>query len=184
MSRRRPTAIPPSTPYVQWCSLRRNSLNLGFKSAGVAPLPPCFRKLLDETVKTFAVFPSCWHLLDCDDNCMLSVPLSTSGLLCNRWQSGEFCQGLSTGAITLWCHVLLISMKACSSSFLLLLSCPRVCLLDVSCLLGLTLRSSAPVCCCHRDSLTRGRLAFEQEAVRVSSSHSPRLVLHVMACAH
>ena len=69
-------------------------------------------------------------------------------------------------------------------SFFSFLSCPRVCLLDVSCLLGLTLRPSAPVCCCHRDSLTRGRLAFEQEAVRVSSSHSPRLVLHVMACAH
>ena len=66
----------------------------------------------------------------------------------------------------------------------LFLSCPRVCLLDVSYLLGLTLRPSAPVCCCHQDSLTRGRLAFEQEAVRVSSSHSPRLVLHVMACAH
>ena len=48
-----------------------------------------------------------------------------------------------------------------------LLSCPRVCLLDVSHLLGLTLRPSAPVCCCHRDSLTRGRLAVVQEAVRV-----------------
>ena len=39
------------------------------------------------------------------------------------------------------------------------------CLLDVSRLLGLTLRPSAPVCCCHRDSLTRGMLAFAQEAV-------------------
>ena len=48
-----------------------------------------------------------------------------------------------------------------------LLSCPRVCLLDVSRLLGLTMRPSAPVCCCHRDSLTRGRLAVVQEAVRV-----------------
>ena len=48
-----------------------------------------------------------------------------------------------------------------------LLSCSRVCLLDVSRLLGLTLRPSAPVCCCHPDSLTRGRLAIEQEAVRV-----------------
>ena len=51
--------------------------------------------------------------------------------------------------------------------FFLLLSCPRVCLLDVSRLLGLTLRPSAPVCCCHRDSLTCGRLALVQEAVRV-----------------
>ena len=50
-----------------------------------------------------------------------------------------------------------------------LFSCPRVCLLDVSCLLGPALRPSAPVCCCHRDSLTRWRLALEEEAVRVSS---------------
>ena len=35
---------------------------------------------------------------------------------------------------------------------------------------------------CHRDSLTRGRLAFAQESVRLSSL-SPRLVLHVMACS-
>ena len=55
------------------------------------------------------------------------------------------------------------------SSFVtfVLLSCPRVCLLDVSRLLGLTLRPPAPVCCCHRNSLTRGRLAIVLEAVRV-----------------
>ena len=39
-------------------------------------------------------------------------------------------------------------------------------------LLGLTLRPSAPFCCCHRDSLTRGRLAFAQEAVRDPPSFS------------
>ena len=50
-------------------------------------------------------------------------------------------------------------------------------------LFGLTLRPSAPVCCCHRVSWARGRLAFAQEAVRVSSSLSPLLVLHVMARA-
>ena len=61
---------------------------------------------------------------------------------------------------------------------------PTHCLLDVSCLVGLTLRHFAPVCCCHQDSLTRGRLAFEQEVVRVSYSHSPRLVLHVMTYGH
>ena len=33
--------------------------------------------------------------------------------------------------------------------------------------LGLTLRLSTPVCCCHRVSWTRGRLALAQEAVRV-----------------
>ena len=61
---------------------------------------------------------------------------------------------------------------------------PTRCLLNVFSLLGLTLRPSAPVCCCHQDSLTRGRLAFEQEAVRVSYAHSPRLILHVMACGY
>ena len=41
-------------------------------------------------------------------------------------------------------------------------------------LLGLTLRPSAPVCCCHPVSWARGRLAFAQEAVRVSPSLSSR----------
>ena len=50
-----PVGIPK---YVQSSSLRHFSFSLGFKSPGVAPLPPCSRKLLDETVKTFAVFPS------------------------------------------------------------------------------------------------------------------------------
>ena len=165
--------------YVQSCSLRRISLSLGLKSAGV---PPCSRKLLDETVKTVAVFPSCLHLLGCDDNCMLSVPLSTSDLHNCRWPSGEICQVVSTRAFMLSCHVFLVSLKVCSSFFFCVVL-PTRCLLDVSRLLGLTLRPSAPVFCCHQDSLTRRRLAFEQEAVRVSSSHSPRLVLHVVACA-
>ena len=87
------------------------------KSAGVAPLPPCSRKLLDETVKTFAVFPSWLHLLDGEDNCMLSVPLSTSDLHYSRWQSGVIYQGLSTGAFALLCHVLLTSLMVFSYSF-------------------------------------------------------------------
>ena len=45
------------------------------------------------------------------------------------------------------------------------------------------MRPSAPVCCCHRDALARGRLALAQEAVRGPPSLAPRLVLHVMACA-
>ena len=57
---------------------------------------------------------------------------------------------------------------------------PTRCLLDVSRLLGLTLRPSAPVYYCHRDSLTRWRLAFTQEAVR----GSPRLVLYMTMCLH
>ena len=54
--------------------LRHFSSSLGLSSAAVAPLPPCFRKLLDETVKIFAVFPSRLYLLDGEDNCMVSVP--------------------------------------------------------------------------------------------------------------
>ena len=52
------------------------------------------------------------------------------------------------------------------SFFVCLVVLPTRCLLDVSRLFGLTLRPSALVCCCHRDSLTRGRLALAQEAVR------------------
>ena len=46
-------------------------------SAGVAPLPPGFHKLLSVTVMTFAVFPSWMYFLVGDDNFMLSVPSST-----------------------------------------------------------------------------------------------------------
>ena len=64
-----------------------------------------------------------------------------------------------------------------------LVSCSRVCLLDVSRLRGLTLRHFAPVCSCHRDSLTRGRLAIVQEAVRVLFFLSLLdWSLHVMTC--
>ena len=48
---------------------------------------------------------SCWHLLDCDDKCILSVPLRTNDLHYSRWQSGEIWQVLSIGAFTLFCHV-------------------------------------------------------------------------------
>ena len=48
-------------------------------------------------------------------------------------------------------------------------------LLHDSRLLDLTLRLSAPVCCCHRDSWTRGRLALAQEAVRCPPSLSVSL---------
>ena len=70
------------------------------------------------------------------------------------------------------------------SSFviLVLLSCSRVGLLDVSRLLGLTLRHSAPVCSCHRDSLTRWRLAFAHEAARVVSSASSQLFFGSTMC--
>ena len=123
MSRRRHTTIPPSTPFLRCrrfhSKIRTVALSetLGFKSAGVAPLPPCSRKILDETAKTSAVFLSWFHLLDGEDNCMLSVPLSTSDLHCSSWQSGEICQVLSTGACTLLCHAFWFSLKGCSLFF-------------------------------------------------------------------
>ena len=52
----------------------------------------------------------------------------------------------------------------------------------VSRLLGLTLRHSAPVCSCHRDSLTRWRLALAQEAARVVSSASSRFIFCCSMC--
>ena len=100
-------------------------------------------------------FSSWLHLLDGEDNCMESVPSSTSELLFSNWQSGEICQVMSTGAFTLLCHTFWFSLKGCSSSSFFLVVLPTRCLLDVSCLFGLTLRPPAPVFCCHQDSLTR-----------------------------
>ena len=64
-------------------------------------MPPSFHKLLNETVTTFAVFPSWMNLLDGEDNCMLSVPFSTSDLHFSCWQSGENCQAVAAGAFML-----------------------------------------------------------------------------------
>ena len=122
--------------------------------------------------------------LDGEDNCMLSVPSSTSDLHYCCWQSVENCQVVCAVAFTSLCHAFWFSLQGCSLyCFSVFVFLPTRCLLEVSRLIGLTLRPSAPVCCCHRDSFTRGRLAFAQEAVRVSSTHSPRLFLHVMTCA-
>ena len=92
---------------------------------------------------------------------MLSVPLSTSGLHYSRWPSGGIGQVLCTGAITLFCHLVhgFTEGFLSFSVTLVQVSCSRVCLLVVSRLLGQTLRHFAPVWCCHRDSLTRWRLA-------------------------
>ena len=103
------------------------SFSVGLSSAGVAPLPPCSRKLLDETVKTFAAFPSWLHLLDGEDNCMLSVPFTTSDLHYSCWQSGENCQVVTAGALTLLCYAFWFCLKGgCSPYFSVLLSFPRV----------------------------------------------------------
>ena len=102
------------------------------------------------------------HFLGCDDKCMLSVPSSTNDFYNSRWQSGGICQVLSTGAFSLSVHACLLPphvRKYVFSTFFVTsvrLSCSRVCLLDVSRLLNLTLRHSVLVCSCHQDSLTPG----------------------------
>ena len=133
MSRRRKNSVLPQTHFSRSRRLesslqtidplRHFSSSLGLSSAGVAPLPPCSPKFLDETVKTFAVFPSWLYLLDDEDNCLLSVPLSTSDLHYCCWQSGENSQVVSARAFTLLCHAFWFSLKVCSP---FLLSCPRV----------------------------------------------------------
>ena len=174
---------PVGIPNACICALSGESETSWFGDAGVAPLRT------RRGSQGPRLSPRAKLLLDCDDRCMLSVPSSTNDLNNSRWQSGEICQVFSIGAFTLFCHVYDVTMDsslsvhACllpphvrkhvlSSSFviLVLLSCSRVCLLDVSRLLGLTLRHSAPVCCCHRDSLTRWRLAFAQGSRVISDS--------------
>ena len=100
-------------------------------------------------------FFSCLHLLDCDDKLQDVRPIKNERSLQQmaKWRNlARYCPPVPSHCCA---HAFRFSTKGCPSS--LLLPCPRVCLLDVSCLLSLTLRLSAPVSCCHRDSLTRGR---------------------------
>ena len=87
------------------------SFSMELSSAGVAPVLPCFHKLLNETVTTFAVFPSWMYLLDGEDKCMLSVPFNTSDLHFSCWQSGENCQAVAAGAFMLLGYALWFSSK-------------------------------------------------------------------------
>ena len=137
-------------------------------SAGVAPLPPSFHKLLSVTVTPFAVFPSWMYLLGGDDNCMFSEPSSTCDTRNCCWQRGENCQAIADAAFTLvfpHCGLLPIEDDILFALPRYLPTCHLFC---DSRLLGLTLRHYAPVFRCHRVSWTRGRLALAQEAVRVS----------------
>ena len=186
--RRRPLPTLPQTRFSRsrWLEsslhtidpLRDFSSSLELSSAGVAPLSPRSRKILDETVKTFAVFPrgctfSMAKTIACCPFHLVRVTLTFS-----YWQSGENCQ-VAAGAFTFaWLHFLVFFKWRLPFFFACLVVLPTRCLLDVYRLLGLTLRPSAPVCRCHRDSRTRGRLALAQEAVRGPPSLSPCLVLH------
>ena len=68
-------------------------------SAGVAPLPPGFHKLLSVTFTTLAVFPSWLNLLGGDDDCMFSEPSGTCDLHIGCWQGGDSCQAIATAAL-------------------------------------------------------------------------------------
>ena len=147
-------------------TLRSTFSPSGFASASEALVSPRFRKLLDETVRTFAVLPSCLQHLDCDDKCMLSVPLSTSDRATFTTADGKVaesarCCPLGPSRCCATCSWYQGRFSHLFFTFVII-SCSRICLLDVSRLLGLTLRPSALVCCCHQDFLTRGRLAFVQ----------------------
>ena len=159
-----------------------NDIRLGFEDAGVALMPPRFRNIPDETVKALASCLVITTFSAVTTDASWLVPSSTNALTNSMWQSSEICEVLSTGAFTLFCHDVhgFTETSHHSQDFLsfvtfVFVSCSRVCLLVVSRLLGLTLRPSAPVCCCHRASLTRWRLAFEQEAARVASASSSHL---------
>ena len=133
-----------------------------------------FCSILDEAAAFCLVF---YTFSAVTTNASCRWQLNTNDLNNSRWQSGGICQVLSTRDFTLFCHVFdgLIGVLFSLFVTFVLLSCSRVCLLDVSRLLGLTLRHAASVCSCHRDSPTRWRLALAQGAVRVVSSASVQL---------
>ena len=174
------------------CSLLGEVTRLGSKDAGVATLPSCFRIILNGTVEAVAFCLVLKHLLGCDDKCMLSVPSSTNDLN-SRWQSGEICQELSTGLLRCFATCMMVQWtphSQCTLAFCIRMrertfyppfplscSCPAH---AVDCWMFPVFWAwhcvfHAPVCCCHRDSLTRWRLGLAQEAARGASSSSSLL---------
>ena len=71
---------------------------------------------------------------------MLSVPFSTSDFHSSCWQSGENCRVVAAGAFTLLGSTFWFSLRV-AALFISVLFLPTRCLLDVSPLKGLTLRS-------------------------------------------
>ena len=138
----------------------------------MAPLPPRYRRLLDESqdVRCFSLVLTTSRFRR-QSHIVASVKHERPLLQqMAKWRN-------LPGVIHWGLYVVLPRVHGFTDFSLLLVtflivSCSRVCLLDVSRLLGLTLRPSAPVCCCYRDSLTRGRLAIVQEAVRIFSASS------------
>ena len=180
LSRRQFTRIPPNTPCVRVAGWSPQYVQSCYV---VLFPPPGIQKCWCGTIAN--TFSQCFGQDNQDHRpfslvsttsrlrrqlfCVASVLSSTSGLHYSRWESGGICQVLTTTAFTLFCHDVHGLKEGFLSFFVTFVmeSCSRVCLLVVSRLLGLTLYHFTPVCSCHRDSLTRGRLAFSQEAVRV-----------------
>ena len=113
--------------------------------------------------------PTTFAVLDGDDNCMLSVPFSTSDLHLSCWQSSANCHAMAAEAFMMLNYALWLLPEA-DVPLLFCLAVLLTCyLLHDSRLLGLTLRPSAPVCCCHRVSWARGRPALAQGSRALSS---------------
>ena len=117
-----------------------------------------------------------------DDNCMLSVPFSTSDLhlLLTEWRKlpRDGCRSFCDAQL----RTVVFSQRRMISFLFSLAVLPTCCLLHDSRLFGLALRLSAPVRCCHQGFLG-AREAGIFAGSRALSSFSPRLVLHVMARA-
>ena len=73
----------------------------------------------------FPFFPRGCHLLDGDDNYMLSVPLSKSDLHFSCWQSSANCQAMIAEAFMLLGYALWFYLKGCSFCLVHALSAPR-----------------------------------------------------------
>ena len=156
----------------------------------MAPLPTRFRNILDEAVKAlaFCLVLNTFSAVTTDACCRFRQARTTITTAGGKVAKSARCcppepsRCFATCMMVQWAPhsqcTLAFCLRTCGRTFYppsLSFSCSRVCLLDVSRLLSLTLRRSDPVCCCHRDSLTRWRLASSQEAVRVASSSSSHL---------
>ena len=160
------------------------------EDAGVAPLPTRFRNILDETVKALAFCQvlNTFSAVTTDACCRFRQARTTITTAGGKVAKSARCcpsgpsRCFATCMMVQWAPhsqcTLAFCLRTCGRTFYrpsLSSSCSRVCLLHDSRLLGLILRPSAPVFCCHRVSWTRGRLAFAQEAVRCPPSLSVSL---------
>ena len=137
MSRRRPTAIPPSTPCLR-CRRMESTISAltlsvvhfslsGFQKCWCGTIAAMFSQApRRDSQDLCCFFPSWLYLLDGEDNCMLSVPFSTSDLHFSCWQSGENCQVVAAGAFTLPGYAIFFFKTAVPLILSVLLSCPSV----------------------------------------------------------